>query len=84
MTCREWEAEVEKARPNIAQSKFTRSSGSTAVQRYQRMQFLKYGARTVDPAFIRVKHVDVIIKALADGQPVPAEVLADYPELVSA
>lgn len=31
----------------------------------------------------RVHHHDVIVKALGEGQPVPAHVLADYPDLVA-
>lgn len=81
MTRKEWEAEVEKARPNTAQSRLTKHSGAQAVARYERMQFLKDGAQSADPALVRVQHRDVIAKALAEGQPVPAAVLADYPEM---
>lgn len=78
MTRREWDSEIDKARPNIAQSNFTKASGSEALRRLDRLMFLKYGHFA---STISTTHRDVIVKALAEGQPVPAEALADYPQL---
>ena len=81
MTRAEWNAEREKSAPNTAQSRFTRSSGSEAVRKFERFMFLRYDARPSDGYAVR--HRDVIAKALSERRTVPAEVLAEYPELVT-
>lgn len=79
MTRKEWEAERAKATPNTAQSNYTRNSGSEAVRKFERFMFLRYGARPSDGYAVR--HRDVIAKALSERRDVPAEVMADYPDL---
>lgn len=81
MTRKQWDIEREKIRPNVAQSNFTRASGSQSVQRHNRLIFLLYGCHSTERY---IQHRDVIAKALSERQPVPAHVLADYPELVVA
>lgn len=86
MTRQEWEAAREANRPNTAQSNFTRASGSEAVRNMERLEFLFYGVKIVDFEDPRLyqRHRAVIAKALAEGKPVPAAVLAEYPELATA
>lgn len=105
MSSAEWNKVVEGLRPETAQSKFTKSSGTEAVRRIAEGERLRYGVTTeaseklkaaqkgeiklskgeleslTDRLETRVTHADVIKKAIKDGKPVPASVIAEYPEL---
>jgi len=105
MTRAEWEAAREQARPNNAQSNYTRASGSEAAARISTVESLLYGVYDDAQAQLKsavageieltpdqveslmerintpVQHRDVIAKALREGQPVPDNVLTEYPDL---
>ncbi len=45
MTKKQWNAERERIRPNVAQSNFTKASGSQAATSMKRLEWLTYGAK---------------------------------------
>lgn len=107
MSRAEWEGAREATRPEVAQSNFTRASGSQAAAQLREVERLTFGvskeaserlraaakngeripAAELDALMervnTRVSHRDVVEKAVRDGLPVPAEVLAEYPDLES-
>lgn len=93
MTAKEWTQEKEKLRPNaqgtggggfqtnIGKSK--RGAENAAQKMQEGFAFLNYGIKdkNIEGLQLPPSHEDVIQKALLEGKPVPAEVLAEYPDL---
>ena len=52
MTRKQWDAEREACRANIVQSNFTRASGSQAVARMERLEFLMFGVNDEAKAIV--------------------------------
>lgn len=50
MTRAEWNAERDRLRPDYAQSNFTRASGSEAIARLNRAEWLRFDVRAEDSA----------------------------------
>jgi len=84
MTGQEWQRAMDDA-GMPTQAKITPSDHGARVGERER---LRYGARhPYDPDLGRdppVVHRDVVEKALAEGKPVPPDVLKDYPDLAPA
>jgi hypothetical protein len=86
---REWLAEIARVTMSSCPSECpTPKHASGVVRLLERKAFLKFylQARVYDrcqPGEITrpVRHRDVIAQALAEGMPVPADVLAEYPDL---
>lgn len=78
MTRKEWEAAI-----SVVTNKGARRGISTAVQRTCELERLlpqSASSDEIESTAGAVFHRDVIAKALSEGKPVPAEVLAEYPE----
>ena len=88
MTAKEWNEAKDANRPSFHADMNPRSkTGAAQAERIKRQQFLNYGVEhraTKENPYgdtERVQHREVIEKALREGKPVPANVLAEYPDL---
>lgn len=94
MTADEWIAEKDKVRPNAQGTggggyqtnigKSVKGAERSADVMVKRLNELNYGVKKIDPDTRMaepIAHRDVIAKAVAEGKPVPPEVLKDYPDL---
>jgi hypothetical protein len=95
MTASEWGKEFDKTKADwtggqdtggaagMGRSTSEKGLGNRAKANFARQDFLKMGLkdRDVEGLKIPARHADVIAEAVKQGKPVPAEVLADYPDL---
>jgi hypothetical protein len=85
MTREEWHTAKCNAGTPYTHQKLTRNDGAEAVRRIEELVRLNYDAAVwcdIREGFV-TDHRDVVAKAICEGKEIPAEVLADYPEMTS-